>query len=189
MPELELITLFVRPLERAKINYMISGSLASMHYGEPRLTLDVDLVVHMAESDLNDLADAFPESDYYLPPRDVLAVELRRPSRGHFNIIHHETGMKADCYPSRSHPYWDWAWEHRRSTIAATEDSAPLSFAPPEYVILWKLEFYREGGGDKHLRDIRSMLAVSAEDIDRAWLEKAASDLGLSAYWQKVSAR
>ena len=184
MDELDLVRLFVRPLERAGIAYMISGSLASMHYGEPRLTLDVDLVLHLSEAELAKLPATFPEESYYLPPLDVLTIEVTRSSRGHFNVIHFETGMKADCYPSRSHPYWEWAWKNRKSTPT---ESHPLWFAPPEYVILWKLEFYREGGGDKHLRDIRSMLTVSHQDIDLALLRRATDALGLAAQWNRVT--
>lgn len=59
-------------------------------------------------------------------------------------------------------------------------------FAPPEYVILWKLEFFREGGGDKHLRDIRGMLLVSPESIDRTLLDRASAELGLGAQWRQA---
>ena len=45
----DLFSLFVRPLHRSGLRYMVSGSLASVYYGEPRLTLDVDLVVHAGE--------------------------------------------------------------------------------------------------------------------------------------------
>jgi hypothetical protein len=95
------------------------------------------------------------------------------------------TGLKADFYPSRQHPYWSWAWEHRRCDDV---DGHPVYFAPPEYVILAKLRFYREGGSNKHLRDIRSMLAVSAESIDRTLIERAVTELALTAEWQKVLA-
>ena len=43
----DLFALFVRPLHRSGLRYMISGSLASIYYGEPRLTMDVDIVVHL----------------------------------------------------------------------------------------------------------------------------------------------
>ena len=56
-------------------------------------------------------------------------------------------------------------------------------FAPPEYVILWKLEFYREGGGDKHIRDIRGILAVSGADLDMAFLGNAIPSLGITEEW------
>jgi len=181
----DLFELFVRPLHDAGLGYMVSGSLASVHYGEPRLTLDVDLVVHLAEADIATLVRLFPDTEYYLPPADVIAVELHRPTRGHFNVIHLPTGQKADVYPSRQHPYWDWAWQHRQ--LGKTGD-AEAYFAPPEYVILWKLDFFREGGGEKHLRDIRGMLQVSKEEIDLDLLDRACAGLGLIPQWHAAQA-
>jgi hypothetical protein len=37
----------VTRLEREKIQYFLVGSLAAMHYGRPRFTMDVDLVVQI----------------------------------------------------------------------------------------------------------------------------------------------
>jgi hypothetical protein len=183
MATFDLVELFVRPLQSAGIDYMISGSLASMYFGEPRLTLDVDLVVHLEQADLPKLPVLFPEDTYYLPPEEVLQVELRRTNRGHFNVIHHDTGMKADCYPSRSHPYWGWAWANRR---CEKSEQGEVWYAPPEYVILWKLEFWREGGGDKHLRDIRGMLAVSGDSMDREFMTESTTTLGLTEWWNRA---
>jgi hypothetical protein len=58
--------------------------------------------------------------------------------------------------------------------------------APPEYVILRKLEFYREGGSEKHLRDIRSMLDASPDAIDRGELERMIAERGLQGAWNKA---
>ena len=55
--------------------------------------------------------------------------------------------------------------------------------APAEYVILRKLEYLREGGQDKHVRDIRFMLA--ATEVDRALLEAEVARLGLREQWLK----
>jgi hypothetical protein len=181
----DLFGLFVRPLHESGLRYMVSGSLASIYYGEPRLTMDVDLVVHLAAGEAEVLAGLFSAADFYVPPSDVLAVELGRPTRGHFNIIHFASGQKADFYPSRRHPYWSWAFEHRR---LGRIDGDEVWFAPPEYVILWKLEFFREGGGDKHLRDIRGMLLVNPENIDQVMLEGASAELGLAQEWKHAQA-
>ncbi len=62
----------------------------------------------------------------------------------------------------------------------------PVWLAPAEYVILWKLEFLREGGGEKHARDIRGMLAVSPDEIDRTFLDQDATRLGLTRFWRNV---
>ena len=40
---INLVVLFVAPLERAGIRYAITGSVAGSAYGEPRLTNDVDI--------------------------------------------------------------------------------------------------------------------------------------------------
>lgn len=181
MEAADLFDLFVRPIHRAGLRYMVSGSLASVHYGEPRLTLDVDLVVHLAEAEIAKLVPIFPAGEYYMPPADVMLVELARPTRGHFNVIHLATGQKADFYPSRRHPYLEWAWQNRN--LAQIGDME-VYFAPAEYVILWKLEFFREGGGDKHLRDIRGMLRISEETIDEELLDRACAELGLSPQWE-----
>jgi len=49
-----------------------------------------------------------------------------------------------------------------------------------------KLEYYREGGSQKHLRDIRSMLAISGEQLDRAALNEWIERLGLQTEWRVV---
>ncbi|MDO8540165.1 MAG: hypothetical protein Q7S40_06940 [Opitutaceae bacterium] len=183
--EPDLYTVFVHPLHQAGVRYMIVGSVASMHYGEPRFTMDVDLVVHLDEPEIATITATFPEADYYVPPAAAMAEEIRRSARGHFNLIHLPTGLKADFYPSRNHPYWEWSWAHRRCDIVEGHSAC---FAPPEYVILSKLEFYREGGSEKHLRDIRSMLAVSGDEIDRALLERAVAEFGLTDQWARVVA-
>ena len=59
--------------------------------------------------------------------------------------------------------------------------------APPEYVIVRKLEYYREGGAEKHLRDIRAMLAVSGEQLDRPTLDGWIQRRGLEVEWQQAS--
>jgi hypothetical protein len=37
--------------------------------------------------------------------------------------------------------------------------------APPEYVIVRKLELWREGGSEKHLPDVRAMVADVQLDL------------------------
>lgn len=145
--------------------------------------MDVDIVVHLDPKEAAGLPELFPAAEFYLPPPEVVAAELARPTRGHFNAIHFASGQKADFYPSRRHPYWSWAFEHRQLGRIGSEEAW---YAPPEYVILWKLEFFREGGGDKHLRDIRGMLLVHAEAIDRSMLDQAAEELGLASHWRQA---
>jgi hypothetical protein len=183
MPEADLFLLFVRPLNRAGIRYIIGGSVAATFYGEPRLTHDVDFVVFLDSNDIQQLTQIFPESDFYVPPAEVIADEVAR-ERGHFNFIHQPTGFKADFYPAGRDDLNAWGFRFKREIQFEGE---PVTLAPPEYVIVRKLEYFREGGSEKHLRDIRSMLAVSREQIDVAQLNEWLRRLGLEAEWQRVS--
>ena len=179
MPAPEPLAPFLEPLERLGLPYCVTGSVAASVYGEPRLTADIDVVLLLTFSDVEALRAAFPDSEYYVPPDETLRLELTRDAGGMFNLIHHASQFKADIYLAGQDPAHAWALEHRRR-ISLGDSGAWI--APPEYVILRKLEFFREGGQDKHKRDIRFMLAAS--EIDRAFVESEVGRLGLGAQWR-----
>jgi hypothetical protein len=52
-----------------------------------------------------------------------------------------------------------------------------------------KLEYYRESGSEKHLRDIRSMLDTSPEAIQTAQLEQQIAARGLQEAWRQAQKR
>lgn len=160
---------------------MITGSVASIVYGEPRMTHDIDLVIELSQEDAQHFANAFPIKTFYCPPADIIKVETGRRHRGHFNLIHHETGFKADIYLSGIDPLHEWALKKRRKIKLESEYAW---VAPVEYVILRKLEYYKEGKSGKHLRDIHGILTVSSDEIDFALLKKKVVTLGLSQEWQ-----
>ena len=184
MPEPELFLLFVRPLNRAGIRYVVSGSVAAIFYGEPRLTHDVDFVVFLNPNDIQRLVEVFPANDFYLPPVETMLAETAREQNGHFNLIHRDTGFKADLYTTGKDELNAWAFRGKR---AVEFDGERVMLASPEYVIVRKLEYYREGHAEKHLRDIRAMLAVSGEQLDRPALNEWIQRRGLQSEWQQVS--
>lgn len=60
------------------------------------------------------------------------------------------------------------------------------SVASPEDVIIKKLQYFQLGGSEKHLRDIRGILAETAVDHD--YLERWIKDLGLERAWLQAKA-
>ena len=164
---------------------MITGSVASMIYAEPRSTLDVDLVVELGVDEVSAFLAAFPEDQFYRPPAEIVRQECARDSRGHFNLIHHDTGFKADIYPAGSDPLHRWALDRRRRL---DDPVVPLTLAPPEYVILRKLEFWREGGSPKHLRDVAGILAAGVP-LEEPFLEEQIRARGLQEAWERVDRR
>ena len=63
----DLLSVFVGPLERLGLTYMVTGGVASVIYGDPRFTRDVDLVLDLDPDRVAGLHAAFPEADFYVP--------------------------------------------------------------------------------------------------------------------------
>jgi len=163
MQAINLFQLFTNPLNTMGVKYMVTGAVANIVYGEPRLTHDIDLVLEMGVEDAEKIASSFPLDEFYCPPIEVIIIESKRRMRGHFNIIHHKTGFKADIYIAGDDPLHAWALQNRKRISIEGKN---FWIAPIEYVILRKLEYYREGGSEKHLQDITGMIAASGDQID-----------------------
>jgi len=86
MPDHSLFQIFISRLNELNIRYMVTGAVATIIYGEPRLTHDIDIVIEISGRDVNRIIDAFPSEEFYCPPEEVIRVESKRPVRGHFNI-------------------------------------------------------------------------------------------------------
>ncbi|MDZ4762310.1 MAG: hypothetical protein SGJ21_14700 [Alphaproteobacteria bacterium] len=107
------------------------------------MTADIDIVLVLGMRDIAALRSAFPDADYYVPPDETLLLELARGTRGMFNLIHNASQFKADIYLAARDPLHAWALQNRRR-ISLGDGGAWV--APPDYVILRKLETLREGG-------------------------------------------
>jgi hypothetical protein len=183
MPAPEPFLIFARKLNELGLRHMVSGSVAAMFYGEPRLTNDVDIIVFLKSDDLPRLEKAFPPGEFYCPPQEVMEAEVNRAQRGHFNLIHHETGFKADIYPCSRDALHIWGLANIRSVQM---EGDIIHLAPPEYVIVRKLQFFREGGSQKHLRDIHRMLLGLGDSWDREPLHTMIHDHSLQAEWEQA---
>jgi hypothetical protein len=184
MHALDELSLFLVRLETVGAPYMVTGATAAILYGQPRVTNDLDLVLSLNDAQRSALLQAFAESEFYVPPESVIRAEQARPARGHFNLIHLESGYKADVYLSGEDPLHAWALPHRRRITWS--DHLTISVAPPEYVVLRKLEFYREGKSAKHPADIKAITQITGVD-ERAmapWLQH----LALEQLWGEMKA-
>jgi hypothetical protein len=178
MPETELPWVFTEPLEKAAIPYMVVGAFAVMSFGVYRTTSDLDLVLGLTPSCWRVFQKAFPEAEYYRPPRETFLTESARAERGHFNLIHQATQERADCYLAGNDALQHWGLRNRLPIVL---HGRTVWVAPPELVILKKLEFFREGGSVKHQRDIKGICEVV--EIDRAMIETNVERLGLREQW------
>jgi len=180
----EIYLVFTERLEELGLRYMVTGSVASSSYGEPRFTHDIDLIVAMRADRIAEFIAAFPLEEFYCPPIETITTEMRRGGSGQFNLIHHESGFKADIYVAGSDELTNWAFDNRQRVELLPGRS--IDVAPREYVIVGKLQFFKEGGGERHIRDIRMMLEVDGANIDRELLDQWVVRLDLEAVWKII---
>jgi len=147
-------TYVIDVLERLDIPYMVVGGFAAIFYGEPRLTIDVDIVVDMKSEHIGPFVAAFPIPDYYVS-EEVIRDSLQR--RYPFNVIQPATGAKVDLVPLPSDPFTRAAFQ-RRQRLEYDKAGNTATFITPEDIILAKLLAFQETESDKHLRDARGVL-------------------------------
>lgn len=179
MDQLELLKFTLQALERLSIPYAIVGSFASGVWGESRFTQDIDILVELKSQDVVPLCAAFPEAEFYVSQSAANEAVARH---GQFNVINPTSGTKIDFMIAGSSA-WVRAQLERRKRIPFFPDQDG-AVAAPEDVILGKLVYYREGGSDKHLRDIAGILKFSGELIDREYVSRFAAQLGVSDTWE-----
>ena len=81
---------------------MVTGSLASSYHGEPRATLDLDVVIDPTAAALERLVDGLEAAGYYVD-RDAASHALR--ARGQFNAIGTRNASKVDFIFRRDRPF------------------------------------------------------------------------------------
>lgn len=175
-----LVELFIVPINGAGIEYMVTGGLAAVMYGHPRLTLDVDLVLRLTSRDVERFAALWPSQAFYCPPVEVIREEQSRTAHGHFNVIHHESAMRADVYLADQDELYVWAFQHRVMRQIGNET---VRFAPIEYVIVNKLRYFQMGRSDRHLRDVAQMMEISGSLVDQPALDRWIARLDLRSEW------
>jgi len=146
-------TYVIEVLEQLDIPYMVVGGFAAIFYGEPRLTIDVDIVVDMKWRHIGPFVAAFPIPDYYVSAEGIRdSLQRRYP----FNVIQPTTGAKVDLVPLPRDPFTRAAFQ-RRQRLEYDEAGHSATFITPKDIIVAKLIAYRETESDKHLRDARSV--------------------------------
>jgi len=126
----EFFAFVIDVLEELDIPYMITGSVASMAYGEPRMTLDMDIVVDLFNKKAEKFCQKFDENFY----KDLDSILEAIRTKDHFNIIHVSSGSKADFYQLKDDPLSQQMFKNRRQESFREDKMA--YFSRPEDVII-----------------------------------------------------
>lgn len=176
----EFLDVAIDVLTANRVPFMLTGSLASSHYGAPRTTQDVDFVVDLDLKRAEDTVRRFLESGFYVS-REAAIDAVR--TRGMFNVIDPSSGWKLDLILRKDRPFSRSEFERRRPARVLDTGASLVS---PEDLIVAKLEWARKADSDIQRRDVLAVLSVQDDRLDMDYLEYWIAELGLDAEWKRV---
>ncbi len=160
-------------MNREKIPYMLSGSVAMSVYIVPRATKDIDFVVKLQTTDISKIAEHFAKG--YYCDKDAMMDSLRRKSI--FNIIDHSTGFKADFIPLKQSSFSESEFSRRRQKEFM---EMPVYIISPEDLIISKLIWIQEYRSAVQIEDIKNLLQI--DSLDRQYFLHWIKELKLSTF-------
>lgn len=165
-------------LDACGVRYLVGGSLASAVSGEPRSTVDVDLVVELTEKDVEPLLSLL--GDRFHADADVIRRAVR--DRSSANMIHNATSTKVDLFICGGSPVDKEQMGRRQRVKVSGDPEAWLYVHTPEDILLQKLRWYRMGNevSERQWNDIRGIILVQGDRLDRAYLLDKATVLRVS---------
>jgi hypothetical protein len=145
---------------------MVSGSIALNIYSIPRMTRDIDIVIELAEENVDKFLTLFPDSYYN---KNTIIDEIKR--QGIFNIIDNKTGFKIDFIIRRNTDYYQFAF-NRRKRIKELETE--LWVIQLEDLILAKIYWIQQIQSETQIKDIQNLLLNPECDINyvKEWCNK-----------------
>ena len=164
-------------LDRMGIPYSVGGSLASSFCGEPRASLDADVVVQIRPDQIDGLVDLL--GDEFYADRDAIRRAVDGGSGT--NLVHRPSGIKVDLFPVAS--FLDRQQLQRRQLVkVASDPDRSLYVHSPEDILLQKLHWYRLGGGtsERQWRDVVSIVLVQGSRLDGEYLSTVAEKIGVT---------
>jgi hypothetical protein len=174
--ELDVLRDVSRRLEGAGIAFMLTGSVAMNYYAQPRMTRDIDLVVSLNETQIEEFCRLF-ESEYYLDRQNIINAVSRR---GMFNLIHTDAVIKVDCVVLKPNAYREEEFARRRQINLGDFRTWIVS---REDLILSKLFWAKDSKSEMQLGDVRNLLST---DCDLEYLRSRAKTLRVDALLEEI---
>ena len=169
-------------MEKAQIDYTITGSWVISAYGVIRATHDLDVVIAIRGDEAPRIASAFPNGLYSFSEEEFIQDAL--DSHTMFNILDAESSLKIDFWPLQSDDYSREQFR-RRKRIEITKGKAAWALTA-EDIILAKLLWIKTSDSERQWRDVESVWALKKDELDVDYLKLWAEKISVSNLLARV---
>ncbi|MFQ6129083.1 MAG: DUF6036 family nucleotidyltransferase [Thermoplasmata archaeon] len=166
----------VSAMEEAGVQYVVVGGIATAAWGTVRTTMDVDVIVSLAEDEIEGFVSVLTKHGFRVNRDDI---EAALEEKSHFTAMDPESGYHLDLKGSYS--------RHDASTLGRRRevllDDLRVCVASPEDLLAMKLLM----GSDRDLADAKAILIRQAGKLDMEYLEDLCRRLGVSDELRKIA--
>jgi hypothetical protein len=180
------VRLVLDAIESAGIEYMIGGAVATWAWGEPRSTLDLDLVVNITRERVSQFSNELKKIDMLVSEEIILDNILEDRVDLPINAIHMYSGYKADLYPVRDGDELRASAFSRRQKVDLGASLGEVYLHAPEDLIIYKLWYYSISQQTKHIRDITSIVMTLGDELEIEYIETWVTKKGLLNIWREL---
>ena len=180
MVQPNVLLMVLNALNTLQIPYMIVSSFASNYWGRPRTTHDADVVVELLPSKATGLATLLA-NEFYAPD---FVIQEAAERQDHFNVIHFQTGFKVDLWVRQNTAYDQMRFPRR---LQGTMFDQSVWLTSAEDIMLSKLLWYKMSPVlERQLQDVLEVYEIQQADLDQAYLDHWAAQLGIADLLQKI---
>ena len=86
MEQSDLLRNLVAVVEQLDLRYFVTGSIATIFFGEPRLTNDIDVVIDLPQSRTAEFCAAFPAPEFYVS-EDAVRQDVLHDNRSQSGLV------------------------------------------------------------------------------------------------------
>jgi len=164
----EVLVTTVKYLNREEIDYVFIGGIAVMVYGNPRTTVDLELVIEVDEEELEDFAEYLSEQGFFADSEDIKRAFRERTS---FSAEEKDSLFRLDV-KGVYEPKERMTLENRKKI---EYEGMEMYVTSPEDTIAKQLYY----GSEQDVEDAESIYVRQKDDLDKEYLEERCEALGV----------